>query len=107
MLYSPCMFDMGISFPSTKKKTPLTHSSSDYESIGSNGNTEEMITLECLDCWTMGTINTTLASSSIDHAELSVVFQDVKASFDLALFVNAEQTLTIPIYQLGGTLKVS
>jgi hypothetical protein len=70
-------------------------------------NTEEMITLECLDCWTMGTINATLASSSIDNAELSVVFQDVKASFDLALLVNAKQTLTIPIYERGGKLKVS
>jgi len=77
----------------------------DYESITSNINTEEMITLECLDCWTMGTINATLASSSIDNAELSVVFQDVKASFDLALLMNAKQTLTIPIYERGGKLK--
>lgn len=55
----------------------------------------------------MGTINTTLASSGIHDVELSVVFQDVKASFDLALLMNARQTLTIPIFERGRTLKVS
>jgi hypothetical protein len=59
------------------------------------------VTLECLNCWTVGTINATTASTGVDSAQLSVEFQDVQASFDFALLMNGEQTLSIPIYERG------
>jgi hypothetical protein len=38
---------------------------------------------------------------------LSVEFQDVRASFDMALLVNVEQVLRIPIYSRSVRYNVS
>lgn len=79
----------------------LTNGRSDFEGTEGSVESEASVTLECLNCWTVGTINATAASTGIDSAQLSVEFQDVQASFDLALLMNGEQTLSIPIYERG------
>jgi hypothetical protein len=85
----------------------LTLMLSEYDASVGNTDAEVSVSLECLDCWIVGTINETLALTSDDSVQLIFNFTDFQASFNIALEMSGEQTITIPIYASGAVHTVS